>query len=205
MFKTPELAPSGAGQALTAGFDAIAGVGRAETRSAYRNDGFFSGFDDPPVGTRLASPGDSNYELTFTLGDAEGESDPEWGPIPDSTSPEPPSSDEIPVLAPVSIESDESWAYRFLRLWRTRMIVTASVLFGVGLPVLGYLLFQLLRPGSAPDRTTAALIAGLASALALLMLSVPLLLLASFMAELVREVRRLGDLSTDRTNVRNRL
>ncbi len=203
LFKTPELAHSTTGQAVVAGFDAIAGVGRSDTRSAYLNDALFSGFDDPVVGTRLAGPGDSNYELTFTLGDTEGDSEPEWGPISELTSPEPPSSDEIPVLAPSSIESGESWAYRFLRLWRTRLIVTASILFGVGLPVLVYLLFQLLGPRATPDRTAAALIAGLASALALLMLSIPLILLTSLMADLVREVRRLGDLSTDRTRERN--
>lgn len=199
LFKAPKGAPQTAGQSVAAGFDTLAGVGRPELRSAYLNDGFYSGFDEPMVGTRAAGPGDSNYELTFTLADAEGDSNPGWDPLPDLPIPEPPSSDEIPVQALSSIEGGEPWAYRFLRLWGTRLIVAAMLLFGVGLPVLVYLLFRLLGPGATPDRTAAALIAGIAGALALLLLSVPMILLASFMAELVREVRRLGDLSTSRS------
>lgn len=200
MFTTPELASQAGDRGLAAGFDAIAGMGRKESRSAYLTDGYFSGFEEPMVATRPAGPGDSNYELTFTLGDAEGQSDPGWDAGIDLPAPELPSSDEIPVLRPADDAlGPDSWPHRFLADWGARLIVAALVLVGTFLAVLIFLLARILGQGAPPDWTAAALVAGFAGAVALLMLSVPLILLAALMSQLVREVRRLGELPGDRT------
>lgn len=190
-FKTPELTGVATDRGNGPRFDPMTGLDRSEPASPYMTDGFFSAFDDSLVSARKPGPGDSNYELTFTLGDAEGDSGADWDAEADVFEPESPSSDEIPVHSPPAVAtSPEPWHHRFIVSWGPRLIMAALAMIGVSVPVIAYMLWKMLGTAEPLDRPAPALIAGFACSIALMMVSVPLILLAAFMAELVHEVRR---------------
>jgi hypothetical protein len=150
-------------------------------------DGYFSALDDALASPRLPGPGDSNYESTFTIRDAEGESGPDWDAETQEIEAEAPSSDEIPALATAG---PERWHHRFIETFGFGLIVVALVLIALAVPTIGYLLWRTLGSEAPPSSPGPAVIAGFACAVGLLMISVPLILLAASHSELVRDVRR---------------
>jgi hypothetical protein len=144
---------------------------------------------------RAAGPGDSNYELTFTLSDVEGDSDSDWDAETEDLMAEAPSSDEIPALVPDDGDSSrrEPWHHRFVASWGLGLIVGALALIVMSVSMVGYLLWHTLGLGAALDLPASTLIAGFACAVSLLLISVPMVLLAACLTELVRDVRRLSD------------
>src|SRR5262249_51201794 len=101
-FPTPELARLAAERGAGPTFEPVAARARSKEPSAFLADGFFSGFDVPTESPRRLGPGDSNYELTFTLGDPGGDSSTDWDAQPGDLAPEPPSSDEIEAVVPTA-------------------------------------------------------------------------------------------------------
>ena len=191
MFKTPDLAPLGAERGAGPAFDPIAGRARVEPPASYIAEGFFSGFEEPLVAPRKAGPGDSNYELAFTLADPEGDSGSDWDTEPDEIAPEAPSSDDITALRPLPSPVAETWHRRLIESWSLGLIVAALVLAVVSIPTFAYLLWLTLGSAGSIDLPTPALVAAFACSIAMLTISVPLLLLAAAVTELIREVRRL--------------
>ena len=191
MFKTPDLAPMAAERGAGPAFDPVAGRARGEPAASYIAEGFFSGFDEPLVAPRKAGPGDSNYELAFIIADPEGDSGSDWDTETDEIAPEAPSSDEITALAP-PVPAPEPWHRRVIESWSLGLIVAALVLAVVSIPTLAYLLWRTLGSAGSINLPTPALIAGLACSIAMLTISVPLLLLAAAVTELLRDVRRLS-------------
>jgi hypothetical protein len=174
------------------GFHPTEGLGRPDQASSFVADDYFSAFDDPLVASREPGPGDSNYELTFTLHDAEGDPDSDWDAETEEYEPEAPSSDEIPVASPAAEPpGPDSWHHRFIESWGLRLIAAALALIAISVPIIAYLLWRIFGSGKPLDFPTPTLIAGFACAVALLMISVPLLLLAASVTELARDVRRL--------------
>lgn len=193
MFKTPELARMSADVGVGPGFDSVSKVAREDQPSAFMTDGYFSGFDDPLLSPREPGPGDSNYELTFTLQDAEGDPDSDWDSDTAEFVGEAPSSDEIPAPTPAAaISGLDPWPQRFIEAWGLRLIVSAMILIGALVPTIAYLVWRTIRSGPNLDVPTPTLIAGFACALALLMIAVPLILLAASLTQLVRDLRRLS-------------
>lgn len=191
LFKTPELARSPAEVGTGAAFDSVSPLGRGDKSSAFVEDGFFRGFDDELIAPREAGPGDSNYELTFTLRDAEGDSGPEWPAARDEVAVEAPSSDETPALTSSAAPAGpEPWPYRFIEVWGLRLIVAALILIGALIPTTAYLVWHTIRSGPDLGISTPALIAGFACVIAVLMIAVPLLLLAASLTEFARDLRR---------------
>lgn len=190
MFKTPELARLAAERGRDPGFDPMQGLGRPEPASAFLADGFFSAFDDPMVPPREPGPGDSNYELTFDLRDAGDDPDADWEPDTEEFDPEAPSSDEIPALAsPAAPPGPEAWTQRFIESWGLRLIGVSLVSIAFLLPSIALLLWQAVLSGSMLEVPTPTRIAGFACAAALLMISVPLLLLTACLTQLMRDFR----------------
>jgi hypothetical protein len=199
MFNTPELERVAAERVAAPAFDAVGGIGRANQPTSFRGDTFFSGFDDARVSRRPPGPGDSNYELTFTLNDVEGDSGSEFDAEAKELVHEAPSSDEIPALSPSAASSGaEPWHHRFIESWGLGLIVTTLGLIAISVPVIGYLLWRTLDPGQPPDFPAPTLIAGFACGVGLMMISVPLLLVAASLSELVRDARRRDPLGEDR-------
>ncbi len=190
---TPELARKGAERAH--GLRRLRGNGgrseSTEKPGSYRADGFFGGFDasDSP---REAGPGDSNYELTFTLRGTPGDSDDDWEAATEEMS-EAPSSDEIEAVELASDRSSapESWHNRFLVAWGPLWIGGVLALIAVTIPDSSDTCSggRSRRDDPRPAGPSPILVAGLSCTVALLVISVPLVLLAAGLTELVRDVR----------------
>jgi hypothetical protein len=201
LFKTPELARIAAEVGVSPSFEPMANLGRAEEPGSFMADGYFGGFDDdamePP---RTPGPGDSNYELTFAIREVDGESGSGWDTETPDVEPEAPSSDEIPAL---TTGSAERWHHRFIESFGLVLIVLALALIAIAVPTIGYLLWQTLGSVPPPAFPSPTLIAGLACAVGLLMISVPLILISAFLSDLVRDSRR-RDQPSDRGSLPGR-
>jgi hypothetical protein len=187
-FMTPELSHLAVDRGGGPAFDATEAVGVAVQPAAFLADGFFGGFDDEAGSPRERGPGDSNYELTFTLQDIGSDSDTHWDASHQPIEPEAPSSDEIAAVTPAGREA-ESWPVRFVAAWAAVWIRAALGLIAASAPVIAYLLWRAAGDaGPSP-----ALIAGFACAVGLVMLSIPTMLLAACLTDLTRDVRRLRE------------
>jgi zinc-ribbon domain len=205
MFKTPELARVAAERGPGPAFDPIVGVGRADRPEPFVADGYFSAFDDALIGPRPPGPGDSNYELTFTLSEPEGDFGPDWDAETGEFEPEAPSSDDITALSTAGAPwGSERWHHRFIESWGLRLVVTALVLIGISVPMIAYLLWRTIGSGQPSDSPAPTLIAGFAAGVGLLMISVPLFLLAASVSELVRDGRRRDPVGEDRGLIERR-
>ncbi len=190
-FTTSELARKTAERRGVPVFDSPASVGVTEKPASFLAEGFFSGFDERPPSGRERGPGDSNYELTFTLQDVGGDSGSDWDAPTEDIEPEAPSSDEIEALRPAAaaLRESDSWHLHFIKSWGMTFIGTALGLIAVSVPLIAYLVWRTIG-GGGPSPT---LIAGLACAVGLLMISVPTMLLATCLTDLVRDVRRVRE------------
>jgi hypothetical protein len=194
-FSPPDLARLAAERGAGPTLEPVAARARSKEPSAFVADGFFSGFDDLSESPRRLGPGDSNYELTFTLGDAGGDSRTDWDPQAGDLAPEPPSSDEIEAVVPAAAATagPEPWHHRFIESWGRVLIGAPLALIAIAIPVIAYLSWRALGGGPSLNLPAPTLIAGFACAVALLMISVPLVLLAACLTELARDVHRLRD------------
>jgi zinc-ribbon domain len=195
-FFTPELAGKAAERGAGTPFDGNGNGGgpSREKPASYLADGFYGGFDasDSP---RDLGPGDSNYELTFTLRDTRGDSNVDWETATEVDESEAPSSDEIEAveMAIDRSSASETWHHRFLVAWGPLWIGGVMALIAVTIPIVGFLLWRTFAGGADVSIPSPILVAGLACTVALLVISVPLVLLAAGLTELVRDVRGLRD------------
>lgn len=194
-FPTPELARLAPTRDEAAASVPADGFSPRVEPQGFLTDGYFRGYDDAEPGRSLGS-GDSNYELIFTLGDAEPEPFPGDGgeddPAATAVDIDAPSSDEIPVLAPTAraARGVTPWHHRFIESWGMICVGAVVAMIAVMVPIEGYLIWRSLQGG--PGTALPAMV-GLACALALLLVSVPLLLLATSLPELVRDIRGLRE------------
>lgn len=191
-FTTPDLSRPVSERAVAPAFETAASVGIAEQPAAFLTDGFFSGFDDRRESPRDRGPGDSSYELTFTLRDAGSDSSTEWEATAAAIEPEAPSSDEIEAIdaAAASSHAPDPWHVHFIESWARPLIIAALGMIAVAIAAIGYLVWR--TAGSEPiGSPLPTLIAGFACAIALLMIAIPLTVLAACLMDLVRDVRRL--------------
>lgn len=188
-FPTPELArlaPARDETSASVPAEAFSGRGGAQ---GFLNDGYFRGYDTEPA--RQLGPGDSNYELIFTLEDTGGDLDDDWeaNPAGADTDTEEPSLDDIPAVA--AARGLDPWHHRFIESWGLICVGAAIAMIALMVPIEGYLIWQSFRAESAT--ALPAIVGGLACATALLLVSVPLLLLATSLPELVRDIRGLRE------------
>jgi hypothetical protein len=191
----PELARLAAERGAGQPFEPVAASARSQEPSAFLAEGFFGGFDVPTESSRRLGPGDSNYELTFTLEDPGGDSRTDWDAQREELAPEAPSSDEIEAVMPTTAAptGPEPWHHRFIESWGLVLIGAALALVAIAIPLIGYLFWRTFGGGPSLNLPAPTLIAGFVCAVSLLMISVPLILLAACLTELVRDVHRLRD------------
>ncbi|MHB1559248.1 MAG: zinc-ribbon domain-containing protein [Isosphaeraceae bacterium] len=193
-FPTPELARRApARDEVPASVPADGFSARVEAQG-FLTDGYFRGYDDAEPGRSLG-PGDSNYELIFTLRDAEPDAGDGWEADPEATDVdiEAPSCDEIPALAPTASAASglAPWHHRFIESWGLLCVGSVVAMIAVMVPLEGYLIWRSLEGGSGT--ALPAMVGGLACVLALLLVSLPLLLLATSLPALVRDIRGLRE------------
>jgi hypothetical protein len=193
-FLTPALAGKVADPGARPPFDGNGSGPTREQPGSYLADGFFGGFD-ASESRRELGPGDSNYELTFTLREARADSDDGWEAATEESQSEAPSSDEISTvkLAIDRSSATESWHHRFLSAWGSLWIGGVMALIAVTIPIVGHLLWRTFEGGTDVGIPPPILVAGLACTVALLVISVPLVLLAAGLIELGRDVRGLRE------------
>ncbi len=193
-FPTPGLARlAPARDEVPASVPADGFSGRVEAQG-FLTDGYFRGYDDAEPGRPLGA-GDSNYELIFTLEDAGPDPGDGWEDDRTATDVdiEAPSSDEVPALAPTAPAARglAPWHLRFVESWGLICVGAVVAMIAVMVPIEGYLIWRSFQGG--PGTALPAMVGGLACALALLLVSVPLLLLATSLPELVRDIRGLRE------------
>jgi hypothetical protein len=171
------------------------GAGPSRQRSApFRAEDVFGRFDDPSRPLRTLGPGDSNYEMTVP----HDESGADWEQDDEDTfEPEAASSDEIEAVLPGASGAKTPYALfsAFMATWGRTLV------FGV----LGYVAFSTLVIGvlvasslglagirGIPASSQALILASL-GAIALLLIGAAMILQLVFLAELVRDVRRLNE------------
>lgn len=193
-FPTPELARLAPARDEAAASVPADGFSPRVEAQGFLTDGYLRGYDDAEPGRPLGS-GDSNYELIFTLEDAEPDPGDRWKNDPAATDAEieAPSSDEIPAPVPTAraARGVAPWHHRFIESWGMICVGAVVAMIAVMVPVEGYLIWRSLQGGSGT--ALPAMVGGLACALALLLVSVPLLLLATSLPELVRDIRGLRE------------
>ncbi len=173
--------------------------GPSRQRSApFRAEDVFGRFDDPSRPLRTLGPGDSNYEMTVSLDDSRDEAGADWEKDDeDIFEPEAASSDEIEAVLPGVAATKSTYAMlsAFMTTWGR------TLLFGV----LGYVAFSALvigvmvtsslglTGGQFIPASVQALILAYLVAIALLLIGAAMILQVVFLAELVRDVRRLNE------------
>jgi len=205
-FSTPRLAIGESGSHAN-GADSWVGpasgpalAGRAlETSAPHRADGFFSGFDGTEPSSRDLGPGESHYELTFTLNDGRGDSGVDWaGPAANGLDAERPNTEEIEAVGPLE-RAPGPWYDHFLDSWGQRLFSIAAGCVAFAVLLIGALLMRSLivgdGDGDGPTVATTRLSLVLASIGTIALLLVGLLagFLSFLLADLARSLRRPRD------------
>lgn len=184
-FLTPELSLAGS----RGGVEQAEGGRAREQARPFAGEDFFSAFVDDGEIERELGPGDSNYELPFSLRDGMRDRGDGWVAVDMAMEPEAPSSDEIEAIAPtaeLAVQDTIRPRTPVDRLLAWGRIAWMGLLLGLiaaGTPVVVHLVWRAVSSGTESPSPSPTLVAGLACALALLMLAVPLSLLAGMLPE----------------------
>ena len=169
--------------------------------SSFVSDGYFAGWDEDEAPMRLLGPGDSQYELTFTLGEPIGETALDWpaGSGEDAFADEGPSG-EVAAARGRAGASLDPWSYRVIASSGRLMFYGGLGLAGLALPLLGFLLARILGDG-ASSTGTLALVVGSVAALAFLFLSLSMTALNILLVDLARNLQRQRDQAERETGI----
>ena len=193
MFRVPALAGTGAERAAVPVYEGIDVPVSSRQPAGYLPDGFYNAFEDVIAPPRPAGPGDSNYEMAFTIHHEDDDASSEWdagsAPRPDEIEAEAPSSDEIAALTAPE-PAGATWHHRFIQDWGRVIIFCALGLIAAAALTIGYLAWRIAASAQNLETAAPILIAGFACAAGMLIVAVPLLLIAASMTDLVRDLRR---------------
>ncbi len=158
--------------------------------------GIFGRFDEPATTLRSLGPGDSNYEMAFSLDDPRDDSGADWEKEgEDFFEAEAPSSDEIEAIRPGQAEPPrpESWYYGFIVAWAKPLCIGVLGFVAFSVLVIGFLVASSLGvagPQIIPTSIQALIVASLGT-IALLMIGVSMIFQSVFLADLARNVKRM--------------
>jgi hypothetical protein len=178
---------AGAGQAREARLSTDVEV--AVAAPAFRRDGFFSGADDGEPAMDRLGPGDSHYELTFTLGEPSGESELDWPTASGESGDDEGRSGEVVAPRSGAEGSADPWSYRLIAS-SSRLLVLGGLGFAaLALLLLGFLLVRTLASGPISGSTTLALVASSIAAIAFLFITFALAALNVLLVDVARNLR----------------
>jgi hypothetical protein len=174
----------------------------ATTAPSFLSDGFFAGWDEHEPAMQHLGPGDSHYELTFTLGDPSGEAAVDWaaGSGEDALADEGPSG-EVVVPHGGSAAPADPWSYRFIASSGRLLFYVGLALAVCSLPLLGFLLVRIFGGSPAADSTTLALVVGSLAAMSFLLISVSMAASNLLLVDLARNVRQVRDHAERQTGI----
>ena len=175
----------------------VAGPSRQKA-APFLSDGLFGRFEEPSPPLRTLGPGDSNYEMTFSIEDARADSDADWEKeTGDFLEAEAPSSDEIEAIIPGRKESPSSgpWFHDFIVSWGRTLCLVVLGFVGVSVLVIGFLVASSLRVtgGLAIPASIQAMIVASLGTFALILIGAAMIFQSVVLAELVRTIHRMND------------
>src|SRR5262249_1664098 len=173
----------------------------ATTAPSLLREGFFAGWDEHEPAMQHLGPGDSHYELTFTLGDPSGETAVDWsgGSGGHDLADEGPSGE---VGAPGGAAGRPApGSYRFTAS-PGRLIFSVGLALAVcSLPLLGLLLVRSFGGSPAAGSTTLALVVGSLAAMSFLLISASMAASNLLLVDQARNVRQLRDPAERETGI----
>jgi hypothetical protein len=162
-------------------------------------EGIFDRFEESQPPRRALGPGDSNYEMTFTLDDATGDSVADWEKDSEAfLEPEAPSSDEIEAMIPKGTGSSnpDPGFYGFIVSWRRPLCFGVLGFVAFSVLVIGFLVASSLGMTgiqAIPTSIQALIVASLGT-IALLLIGTSMIFQIVCLADLARSVHRMHDL-----------
>ncbi len=164
----------------------------------YRADGHYSRFDEPEAPLRELGPGDSNYEMSFSLEDSGTESGDDWeAELENDPEIEGPSSDEIEAIMPASTRSPEPepWFYPFLMSWGRILCFGVLGFVSLSVVIIGFLVACSLGVvgGLVVPAATQAIIVACFGTASLLLIGLAMIFQSVFLADLARTVYRMRE------------
>jgi hypothetical protein len=198
-FSTTELAVKDGGKQRRVSDDSwrgaaleTPGAGQSRQKAApFRADGLFGRFGDPTPPLRTLGPGDSNYEMTFSIDDARGDSDIGWDKDDDDLfEAEAPSSDEIEAMIPSGAESARPapGSYGFMVSWGRTLCLGVLGFVAISVVLIGFLVASslgMIGVRVIPESIQALIVASVGT-IALLLIGASMIFQSVFLAELVR-------------------
>jgi hypothetical protein len=189
-----------AGAVVVPGSDQRAGsaieppaLSRSAEKAPFLTDGFFAGFDEPQSALRPLGPGDSQYELSFTLEEPRIDPDGDWPEGSDDARPDEDPSGEVAVPLGLDPSPPEPRILRLIAAWGQPFLFGASILAVLSLPLFGFLLVRGLDGRPADILTTLVLVVGSVASITMMLISLSLLALNILLVDLARNIRRLRD------------
>jgi hypothetical protein len=173
----------------------------ASTAPSLLREGFFAGWDEHEPAMEHLGPGDSHYELTFTLGEPSGETAVDWaaGSGEDDLADEGPSGEL--VVPHGGAAAADPWSYRFLASSGRLLFYAGLALAVCSLPLLVFLLVRIFGGSPAAGSTTLALVVGSLAAMSFLLISVSMAASNLLLVDLARNVRQLRDHAEHETGI----
>ena len=167
----------------------------------FRAEGLYSRFDEPEAPLRELGPGDSNYEMTFSLEDSGPDSGDDWEADPENDGePEAPSSDEIEAMMPATTRSPEPepWFYRFVFSWGRVLCFGVLGFVALSVVVIGFLVACSLGVvgGLVLSTATQAFIVACFGTASLLLIGLAMIFQSVFLADLARTVSQMREPKT---------
>jgi len=173
----------------------------ATTAPSFLSEGFIAGWDEHEPAMQHLGPGDSHYELTFTLGDPSGETAVDWsgGSGEHDLADEGPSGEVVAPRDGAAAPADP-WSYRFIASSGRLLFYVGLALAVCSLPLLGLLLVRIFG-GSPAGSTTLALVVGSLAAMSFLLISASMAASNLLLVDLARNVRQLRDPAERETGI----
>lgn len=161
----------------------------------YRADGHYSRFDEPGAPLRELGPGDSNYEMTFSLEDSGPESGDDWeAGREEDPEIEAPSSDELEAIvpAPTLPPEPEPWSYRYVLSWGRVLCFGVLGFVALSVAIIGFLVACSLGMvgGLVLPAATQAFIVACFGTASLLLIGLAMVFQSVFLADLTRTIDR---------------
>ena len=167
----------------------------------FRAEGLYARFDEPEAPIRELGPGDSNYEMTFSLDNSGPDSGDDWDAGPENDPEiEAPSSDELEAIVPAPSRSPEPepWFYRFVHSWGRVLCYAVLGFVALSVVIIGFLVACSLGMVGGlvlPTATQAFIVACFGTA-SLLLIGLAMIFQSVFLADLARTVYRMRETET---------
>jgi len=170
-----------------------------QNAAPFLSEGMFGRFDNPEPPLRTLGPGDSNYEMTFSLEDPRGDADVDWEKDPDDfLEPEAASSDEIEALKPMGAGpgGSDPWFYGFIVSWGRPLCFGVLGFVAFSVIVIGLMVANSLGVTGSWVMPTSiqTLIVACLGTTALLLIGTSMVFQVVFLVDLAKSIHRMHEL-----------